>query len=298
MKKYGLFLGCNIAFNRPDVEVSMRKVFPAFGIELDNLDGQSCCPTWGTMPSVDLVGWCAVAARNLALGEEKGIDLITACNTCYSSLCEARHKILTDEKLYKKVNEVLSKIGKKYQGKSKCRHIAWVLYEDIGLEKIKEKLKYRLDGMRIAVQPGCHFLWPSESLTEKEEDPFNPIILRNLCEALGAKAPYYSRLIDCCGAGALKSTSPEKALKLAESKFKSIEEEVKADLIVTTCSSCMIQLDESQQKLKKMGKLKKEIPVFHYIQILAICMGFDPKKVAGICITPRDKIIRKILEEK
>ncbi len=294
--KFGLFLGCNITFNRPDVEQAMRKIFPALGVELDDLAGQSCCPTWGTMPSIDDVGWCAVAARNLCLGEEKGIDLMTACNTCYASLNEARHKMLKNPEIMNGVNEILAKIGKKYEGKAKCRHVAWVLYKDIGLEKIRESIKYTLDGLTIAVQPGCHFLWPSEVYPDREKDPFNPVVLRELCEALGAEAPYYTKLIDCCGIGALRSTDPEKSFALAKDKLECIKEELDADLIVAGCCSCMIQFDDVQDKLRKEGKINFSIPVLHYVQLLAICMGFDPQQVAGICVTPRDEIIKRILE--
>ncbi len=294
--KFGLFLGCNIPFNRPDVEQAMRKIFPALGVELDDLAGQSCCPTWGTMPSIDDVGWCAVAARNLCLGEEKGIDLITACNTCYASLSEARYKMLKNPELMNGVNEILAKIGRKYEGKAKCRHVAWVLYKDIGLEKIRESIKYTLDGLTIAVQPGCHFLWPSEVYPDREKDPFNPVVLRELCEALGAEAPYYTKLIDCCGIGALRSTDPGKSFALAKDKLECIKEELDADLIVAGCCSCMIQFDDVQEKLRKEGKINFSIPVLHYVQLLAICMGFDPQQVAGICVTPRDEIIKRILE--
>ncbi len=295
-KKFGLFLGCNIPFNRPDVEQAMRKIFPALGVELDELKGQSCCPTWGTMPSIDITAWCAVAARNLCLGEEKGIDLMTACNSCYGSLNEARHKMLTNPEIMKSVNDLLAKIGKKYEGKAKCRHVAWVLYKDVGLEKIRESIKYTLDDITIAVQPGCHFMWPSEVYPDKEEDPFNPVVLRRLCEALGAEAPYYSKLIDCCGMGALRSTDPEKSFTLVKEKLENIKEEIDADLIVTTCSSCLIQLDDAQEKLRKTGKLNFSIPVLHYVQLLALCMGFEPEQVAGICVTPRDEIINRIIK--
>jgi len=238
MPKYIFYPGCYISTMLPHVEVAIRFILKKFNIETIELEDLSCCP-----PKINSIAdelfWLTLAVRNLAIAESKGLDILTPCNGCFESFFEAKMMYTERKDLREKVSNILSKLGYKFEGKIKPKHLVEALYEDIGLEKIKEKLKYRLDGMRIAVQPGCHFLWPSESLTEKEEDPFNPVILRNLCEALGAKAPYYSRLIDCCGAGALKSTSPEKALKLAESKFKSIEEEVKADLIVTTCSSCM-----------------------------------------------------------
>lgn len=52
MHKYGLYLGCNIPFKAPDIEQSMRKVFPALGVEPVDLQGATCCPAWGTAPSL------------------------------------------------------------------------------------------------------------------------------------------------------------------------------------------------------------------------------------------------------
>jgi len=111
--KFGLFLGCNIPFNRLDVEQAMRKIFPALGVEIDDLKGTVLLPHMDTMSSIDIVAWCAVAARNLCLGEEKEIDLMTACNSCYGSLNEARHKMLTNPEIHKSVNEMCIRIKKK-----------------------------------------------------------------------------------------------------------------------------------------------------------------------------------------
>ena len=53
-----------------------------------------------------------------------------------------------------------------------------------------------------------------------------------------------------------------------------------------------MHLDEMQKELNKDGN-KYSIPVFDYNQILALCMGFEPKEVASISFIPRDKIIEK-----
>ena len=115
----------------------------------------------------------------------------------------------------------------------------------IGTEKIKEKLKYRLQDLKIAVQPGCHILWPSEVMEVKEKNSFEPSILKELCEALGAEVPHYSKLNACCGMGAMRSTNPEKSLGLLKTKLLSIKEECDPDMIVATCSSCYLQLDRN-----------------------------------------------------
>lgn len=296
--KMGFFVGCNTAFNRPDLEQAVRFAFPAMGVELDDLEGQSCCPSWGTMPSIDLVGWCAVSARNLSLAEEKNIDLVTVCGSCYGSLAETRHKMLADLKLKARVNEILKDAGREFRGTSKIRQAVHFLHNVIGVEKVRESIKYKLDGLTIAVQPGCHSLWPSEVYPDPEEDTFHPRILRKMCEATGASAPYYSRLTDCCGMGGMRSTDMVKAFRLLLRKFISIKEELDPDLIVTGCSSCLIEIDTAQEFLKKDGSMNFEIPCLHYMQLLALCLGADPKQVTGLEKTDVSRVVKRIRGEK
>ncbi|OAT84840.1 CoB--CoM heterodisulfide reductase iron-sulfur subunit B family protein [Desulfotomaculum copahuensis] len=292
--KVGFFVGCNTAFNRPDLEQAVRFALPALGVELDDLEGQSCCPTWGTLPSIDLVGWCALGARNFALAEEKGLDMVTVCGSCYGSLAESKHKMLHDPELKAGVNAMLKEIGREFKGTSNIRQAVNFLYKEAGPEKIGAALRYRLDGLTVAVQPGCHSLWPSEVYVDPEEDSFHPAVLREMCAALGASAPYYSRLTDCCGMGGMRSTDMERSFKLVLTKLASIKEEIDPDLIVTGCSSCLIQLDTAQAFLQKDRLIDYEIPVLHYMQLLALCLGADPQQITGLAKTNVSRVVNRI----
>jgi heterodisulfide reductase subunit B len=298
MEKCGLYLGCNTPFKAPDIEQSFRRVFPALGVEPVDLEGATCCPAWGTAPSFDLDTWLAISSRNIVLAEEKGLDLMTGCNSCFGVLSEAKHMI--DHKPGKKdvVNKNLAAIGRKYTGSAKVYHVAHVLHDMIGAEKITANLKYKLDGLKIAVQPGCHVLWPSDVMEVKEKNPFFPTQLVELCQALGADVPTYSRLADCCGMGAMRSTDQEKSFDLLKRKFDSIKEEADPDMIVTTCSSCYLQMDGAQKIFRERGLIDYEIPVFFYTQVLALAMDCDPAEVAAISETPREAIIAEIQSDK
>jgi len=298
MEKFGLYLGCNIPFKAPDIEQSFRKVLPALGIDIVDLEGASCCPAWGTAPSFDLDTWLTISGRNITLAEEQNANIVTGCNSCFGVLSEAKHMI--EHKPGKKeiVNEKLAQIGRKYQGTAKIYHVAHVLYDIVGPEKIKENIKYSLEGLKIAVQPGCHILWPSDVMEVKEENPFFPTQLKELCQALGAETPHYSRLEDCCGMGAMRSTDQEKSFATLKRKLDSIKEEIDPDIIVTTCSSCYMQIDGSQKIFREKGIIDYSIPVFYYTQLLALAMGFDASQVAAINQTARDEIIKEIQSEK
>lgn len=298
MEQIGLYLGCNIPLKHPDIEQSFRKILPVLGVEPVDLEGASCCPAWGTAPSFDLSTWCAISSRNITIAEEKGLDIITGCNSCFGILSEAKH-FLEDDKLRKKVNEDLKTINRTYQGTSDIYHIAQLLHKTVGLEKIKDNIKYSLDGYKIATQTGCHTLWPSDVQKVPEENPYKPSMLKDLCEITGAEVPHYSRLTSCCGMGGMRSTDAEKSLQLFKEKLLSIKEEADPDMIVTTCSSCFMQFDISQSILKERGEIDFEpIPTFYYTQLLALTMGFDPSQVAVISQIDRSEIIADIQTEK
>jgi heterodisulfide reductase subunit B len=298
MQKLGMYLGCNIPFNAPDVEQSFRQALPALGVEVVDLDGASCCPARGTAPSFDIDTWLALSSRNITLAEQNRVDIMTGCNSCFGILSEAKH-ILDHEPTRKSaVNNLLEKVKRQYRGESDVYHVAHVLYQKVGPEKITEASKYTLKQMTVAVQPGCHLLWPSDMMKVPEKNPFYPDMLNRLCQALGAETPYYSRLESCCGMGAMRSTDMKKSMATLKEKLLSMKSKIDPDMIVTTCSSCYLQFDSAQKILREKGEIDFSTPVFYYTQLLALCMGCDPNQVAAISETPREEIIRRIQREQ
>jgi heterodisulfide reductase subunit B2 len=297
MEKCGMYLGCNIPFKAPDIEQSFYKVFPALGMEIVDMEGATCCPAWGTAPSFDIDTWLAVSGRNITIAENKNVDIMTGCNSCFGVMSEAKHLIDHDPARKKTFEKNLALIDRKYKGSSDVYHVSHVLYKNIGMERIREKLKYTLKQLKVAIQPGCHVLWPTEVMAVQEKNSFFPTILKELCEVLGAEVPHYSKLNACCGMGAMRSTDAARSIGLVKEKLINMKEEIAPDMIVTTCSSCYLQFDGAQKILREKGEIDFEIPVFYYTQLLALCMGFDPKNVAAISETPRDAIIQKIQSE-
>ena len=294
MNKCAMYLGCNIPFRAPDIEQSFYKVFPQLGVEVVDMEGATCCPAWGTAPSFDVNTWLAVSGRNITIAEQQDVNIMTGCNSCFGVMSEAKHMVDHDKGRKKILQQNLAAIDRKYRGTSEIYHVSHVLYKHIGLEKIRENLHYTLKQLKIAVQPGCHILWPSEVMAVKEVNPFEPTILKELCEVLGADVPHYSKLTACCGMGAMRSTDAQKSLGLLKAKLVSMKEECNPDMIVTTCSSCYLQFDGAQKLLRENGEIDFEIPVFYYTQLLALCLGHDPEQVAAISETPRRELISKI----
>ena len=83
--KYAFFLGCLIPAREPNYENSVRKIAPELGIELVEMEGANCCAPF-SIQSVDYTSWLALAARNLCMAEQMGLNIVTLCNDCYESL--------------------------------------------------------------------------------------------------------------------------------------------------------------------------------------------------------------------
>lgn len=287
--KFGLFPGCNMPAVRPDVEKAIRVSMPELGVDLVDLEGYVCCPAFGTFPSCDEDGYLALSGWNLSIAEDKGLDLLIECGSCYSSLRTGRHHILEHDSKRAKVNELLAIAGKKVEGKATPRHITDVLYHEVGVKRIRSSLKKSLDGLRAVVQYPCHTLFPSDIVGF--DNPARPHILKELVEALGAEVESYSCEYMCCGgAGGFHATSAPQAEAFAKRKFDAIRAETKADLIVVSCITCLMYMDHVQVSLSKGSDAPYSYPVFDYNQLLALCMGFDPQQVAAISAVPRARV--------
>ena len=290
---YGFFLGCNMPAIRPDVERAIRLTMPPLGIELQEMDGYVCCPAFGTFPSLDEEAQMAVSAWNLSIGEQKGIDILVECGSCYSSLRSGKHLLDKDESHRKRANELLAKTGRSYEGKVSPKHISDVLFREVGVDKIRKAVKKPFDGMRAVVQYPCHTLFPSK-VVGFEQSSVRPVGLAELVEALGAKVEHFSLELTCCGgAGGFHGSSKAEANAFAQRKLDAIIEETKADFIVVSCITCLMHLDNVQKELST-GEKRYAIPVFDYNQLLALAMDFPAKEVASICTVDRSPVIERL----
>src|SRR3990170_4612931 len=77
-----------------------------------------------------------ISASNLALAEERGMDMIGLCTGCVAVLSETKES-LKNGRLRDKVNEKLRLLGvKEYSGRVTVKHFARFLFEDYGLDAV------------------------------------------------------------------------------------------------------------------------------------------------------------------
>ncbi|UCE11408.1 MAG: CoB--CoM heterodisulfide reductase subunit B [Candidatus Thorarchaeota archaeon] len=275
-QKYYHFLGCIIPHRYPSIESAARLVFKDLGMELLDMEGASCCPAPGVFGSFDRVTWAAIAARNLTIAEVGGHDITTGCNGCFASMFDADHEMKHDPELKAAVNEALAEVGREYKGTIEVTHHVDALHR-IGLDKIREKVTRPLTGVRMAIHPGCHWMRPKH--IKKKDESERPHILRDICETTGAEyVPYKDELI-CCGAGgAVRTADVKTALDFTKQKFDSLESVGGADIIVTPCPFCELQLDLGQVEIQKHFETEYHYDILHVVELLALAFGHEPEE--------------------
>jgi heterodisulfide reductase subunit B len=273
MTEFALFLGCTVPVRCLNYEISARKVCEKFGVKFIDLDDFACCGY--PINAVDHTSSLAMAARNLCVAEEKGLNIVTLCNACTSSLTHANRILKENEEEREKINAILKPLGREFKGITTVKHLNRLLYEDVGVDAIKKMIVKPLTGLKIAPHYGCHYLKPSE-IYDKFESPIKPESLDKLVEATGATPTEYEEKMQCCGGGIL-AIDEGVSMKIAKQKLDHVKS-AGADAMTLACPSCSIMYDEYQRTIGRRFDVEYKIPALYYPQLLGLALGFDPKK--------------------
>jgi heterodisulfide reductase subunit B len=270
---YDLFLGCVIPARLPFLEASSRKVFEKLGIELKDVDGFSCCPDPTGIEQIDHKTWLALGARNLSLSNNGNGGIVSFCSGCVETLKGVNYCINKDKEVKKEVNQILKKVGKSYNGKTNVKHFAEILYENI--DKVKENVVNPLDGFKVAVHYGCHYLRPSEVI--QWDDPFEPVTIDEIVNALGAESIDYDLKLECCG-NPVEKSDKDLSLLMIDNKLNAIQA-AGANCVALVCPACYQQFDFNQRELNKTNNTEYNIPIFYLSELVALAFGFKPKEL-------------------
>ena len=280
--KYGFFLGCVIPNRYPMIEASIRSVFDHLRAEILDLPGASCCPAPGVFRAFHIPTWLVIAARNISIAEELGVNPLTGCNGCYGTLRDAWYELEHEYELKKEVNTHLAKIGRIYKGNLEPKHVVQALYLDMGLDYLKDFIKLTFSDLKVAVHYGCHIVKPSDKRPwhgEYEE----PRFLDEIVELTGAKSIDYKDKYMCCGAGgAVRTAVKEVAADFTREKLVNMRD-AGVDIIINCCPFCELQLDLGQIEVNNIyadiiGK-PFHIPVIYITQLLGLAFGMDPNQL-------------------
>jgi heterodisulfide reductase subunit B len=272
LKYYNYFPGCSAESTALGLGISAEAIAKPLDMELVEIEDWNCC---GSTPygSLDEEESIVVAARNLALAEKRGFDLVTPCSACYVTLNKANRHLKEHPKLMAPVNEALAVAGLNYQGSIRVRHLVDVLVNDVTPEFIADKVKCRLDGLKVAPYYGCQLVRPQYGLDDTEF----PNTLDRLVVCLGADAVNFPLKAHCCG-GSLTLSEEKKVLELMRKLLQSAQENG-AQCLVTPCPLCQTNLDAYQSRVNARFKTDYKLPVLFITQLIGLALGIKAESL-------------------
>ncbi|RCK73159.1 MAG: CoB--CoM heterodisulfide reductase subunit B [Anaerolineae bacterium] len=258
MSVYTYYPGCSLESTACEYDASVRAVFKALEVELHELEEWNCCGA-SSAHSVNPVLALALPARNLALAQALGHDLVMPCAACFNRHKSADYELRHDPERRKELEEV---VGFQYQGNIAVRPLLEVLTIGVGLDTIHKRVKRPLVGLKAVGYYGCLLVRPPE--VTQFENPENPRLMNQLLETLGAEAVEWSYATECCGGG-LSLTKSSVAARLVN---RLVERacEAGAAAIVTSCPLCQINLEMRQSGMQKL-------PVFYFTELMGLAFG-------------------------
>ncbi len=282
-RKFTYYPGCSSQGSALHLDESLRAIAPEIGLELEELDDWNCCGAsvghigGGALPNAALTG------RNLAKAQEQGPqDVVTGCAACYLNTHSGNEKIKSDVKMRRKVNEALSAANLSYDEDLRVRHMCEVIVNEVGVDKIKEKVVNPLTGLKVAGYVGCQTVRPFANTDGggKYDTYENPEFLDSFTEACGAEAVEFDPKTSCCG-GSVAVMSPERTLHLIKTILQAAQD-AEADVITTPCPLCQTNVEMYQEAINKKYGTDFNIPVVFYSQLMAVAFGMDPRKDAAL----------------
>ena len=280
-KEYSFYPGCSSErkASAANYMVSVESMCKTLDIKLNEIPDWNCCGASIGYAEGGELPRHIMNARNIALSEQHNPnqDIVATCAACWLGTKETQERIHGSEELLADVREILKDAGLSYEGKQPVRHMVEVLIEDLGYDELAKPVVKPLDGIKIAGYVGCQTNRPFGVDGESFE---NPKYLDKLVETMGGEPlEKYEEKVTCCG-GALAFSEPEKS----QAQIKKIIESAYdhgADMIVTPCPVCQMNVEVYQDQINKRYNTKFKIPVTYYSQLMAVAYGASAKE-AGL----------------
>ena len=283
MKRYAYFPGCSAEAVSASYHVSTLETGARLGLAFEEIEDWNCC---GATPytNIDELLADGLCARNLAIAEKAGLDVVAPCNACFKNLHHAATELKADRDLAEHINFALEADGLHFDGRIGVHHLMHVYVKDVGLDAIKKQVRQPLKGLKVAAYYGCQLVRPDRG---DGFDPEAPQFFEDLLKTIGAEAVDFPWRLRCCGASLMVSNRPA-ALAMVRDLLRGAVQ-AKADVIATACPLCQLNLECYQQDVNREFGTTYRIPVLYFTQLLGLAMGIEPKKlgIGSEVVSPR-----------
>lgn len=265
---YAFYSGC--CFQGADARFFdiLCQVFDKVDVDLHLMEQAVCCGA-GVVEERSELASLAVNARNMAVAERMGLPFFTPCSTCFNVISNVQKRLNEDKALFDQVNEILAVDNIEYKGETKLTHTLYILAQDVGLQKLADRVTHPLHGLRVGSFYGCHTRNPADIQGYESSD--NPTSLEDVLQVLGVEIVDYETRNDCCGYHAawpnveMSKTMTGNVLEGAHKKD--------VDLMVTSCPLCFKNLDGVQPKA--LAGKDFQLPVLYLPELVGLACGMS-----------------------
>jgi len=269
--KLAYYPGCSLDGSAIEYGLSTKRTAELLGVELLEIEDWNCCGATSGHNTNQLLS-LALPARNLALAEKTGLDVLAPCAACYNRFRNTEHVVRHDRKMQEKIAAV---IEMDYAASNQTLSILELIVNKVGLEKLREKVSHPLKTMKAACYYGCLLVRPQEHTGfDDNEDPRS---MDQIMQALGAESVEWSFKTECCGA-ALATSRPDVGYRMIYEVIRNARE-AGAECLVTACPLCMMNLDMRRRGVEKAFNETLDMPVYYITELLAIACGDSPRDV-------------------
>ncbi|MGQ9920088.1 MAG: CoB--CoM heterodisulfide reductase iron-sulfur subunit B family protein [Desulfobacca sp.] len=268
--KVSYYPGCSLEGTAADYAASIAGVTPLLGLELAELEDWSCCGASAAHSLSHRLSY-ELPARNLALAQKAGLDVVVPCALCFNRLKAAE------------------KEAKEETGKAPLDTKIWDLLDFLTqpsfLQQLAQKIKRPLKGLQAVGYYGCLASRPP-AITEKK-DYENPQEMERLLTVLQAEPIDWSYKTDCCGAG-LALARPDLVDTLVGRLYERALA-AGAECFVVSCQMCQANLDLSQERISKKAGKNYYLPVFYFTELMGLALGHPevPNWLSRHLVDPR-----------
>lgn len=280
--RWGYFPGCSTEDYAKDYDLSLRYVARALGIDLVEIKDWVCCGAFSASVDSHLLS-VGLPLFNLSRAETQGFEkIVVPCPVCLSRLKKAHLEWAKSVSSQEKWRAILET---PYEGRVKSYHPI-ELFLELGLERVREKRRRSLSGLKIACYYGCFLTRPPELCSFDRAE--NPQSLDLLLRHLGAETVDWPLKTACCG-NFIGLSRSDLVQKLGNDLLKAAKE-AGANALAVACPHCQTNLDMRQQQIQEIYQTRYDLPILYLTQWMGLAFGALPTEVGieALLTSPRE----------
>jgi heterodisulfide reductase subunit B len=255
---FSYFPGCSLATSARENNRSLLKVCRKLGFNLLELEDWNCCGSSSTHSIHSELAF-HFACRNLSLAPA-GRPLLVACPSCLLRLKQAQLHLQADPE----ARGVYERMwGRAVDPGLQIIHFFELLDNGFRTGPHPE-FQTALNGLRFVPYYGCMLTRPPAMRFEKNYYG----LMEKILSSFGAKPILWGHTSKCCGTF-LSVAKPSVVTPMVNQIIQAAVDS-RAECVVTACAMCHLNLEIR-------CSLKKQLPIFHFSEILSIALGLGIK---------------------